>query len=349
MSEKNNDGDIWDGTAEGEEITILDVDRDGDIVDGSDGLDDHIKGYEGDDTITAGEGEDTVEGGEGDDVIIAGQSPRTDESDGDILYGDAGNDTFYAGSGDVVDGGDTDDDEAGDTLNVQGDVREIIYDPGTGDENGTVIFEDGSTLTFTEIENINVICFTPGTGILTNKGMIAVEDLCVGDRVLTRDNGMQTLRWVGAKTLNQQSLLQRPNLRPILIKKGSLGDDLPERDMYVSPNHRMLMKDPDNSLLLGDTEVLVAAKHLRARKGVEQVATAGVTYIHMLFDRHELVVADGYWTESFHPGHHAMSEMESAQRAEIFEIFPELEMDTSLTSMETARKVLKAHEAKLIA
>jgi hypothetical protein len=186
---------------------------------------------------------------------------------------------------------------------------------GNGAVTGRVIFEN--------IEQI-VPCFTPGTLIATPRGERAIEDLRVGDKVLTRDNGIQEIRWIGRKDLSARDLAMNPHLRPVLIRQGSLGNGLPERDMLVSPNHRVLVANDRTALYFDEHEVLVAAKHLVAGRDIAQVAMAGTSYIHIMFDRHEVVLSNGAWTESFQPGDYTLGGMGNAQRAEIFELFPEL-------------------------
>ena len=201
-------------------------------------------------------------------------------------------------------------------------------------------------MVFNDIENI--VCFTPGTLISTAKGAVPVQDLKVGDKVITRDNGLQTIRWVGAKTMEGRHLLDNQHLRPILIRKGSLGRDLPERDMKVSPNHRMLVANERTSLLFEEREVLVAAKHLIDHKGIQQIDVVGTTYIHMLFDHHEVILADGAWSESFQPGDYSLKGMGNSQRNEIFEIFPELRDAKGRNGYGAARRSLKRSEARLL-
>ena len=127
-----------------------------------------------------------------------------------------------------------------DVLDLTGsNVDFITYEAGDP-EAGTVTFLDGSTMTFSEIENV-IPCFTPGTTIATPKGERLVEELREVDRIITRDNGIQEIRWVGRKEMSGKSLVANPHLKPILVRAGSLGNGLPERDMLVSPNHRMLV------------------------------------------------------------------------------------------------------------
>ncbi len=58
--------------------------------------------------------------------------------------------------------------------------------------------------------------------------------------------------------------------------------------------------------------------------GVQQVDTVGVEYVHFLCDNHEVVLANGAWSESFQPGEYSMGSIDRAQRDEIYDLFPEL-------------------------
>jgi Ca2+-binding RTX toxin-like protein len=297
---------------------------------------DHILGDEGHDTLNGDEGEDCIEGGAGNDTIDGG-------SGDDHINGGHDMDTIYGSGGDFVDGGSGGDDF--DTLVVD-DVDFIEY-TSTDEEDGIVHFNNGETLVFEDIENI-VPCFTPGTMILTSQGEIPVQDLSVGDKVITRDNGMQEIRWIGSKALDGRMMLESPHLRPVLIRQGALGRGLPERDMMVSPNHRMLVANDKTSLLFEEREVLVAAKHIVDHKGIQQVDTIGVSYVHMMFDAHEVVLGDGTWTESFQPGDYSLKGIGNAQRNEIFEIFPELRDTHGRKNYVSARRSLKRGEARLL-
>jgi hypothetical protein len=133
-----------------------------------------------------------------------------------------------------------------------------------------------------------------------------------------------------------------------MIKAGSLGQGLPERDMLVSPNHRVLVSNDRTALYFEEREVLVAAKHLVNNSSIQALDTTGTTYIHFMFDQHEVVLSNGSWTESFQPGDYTLKGMGNAQRNEIFELFPELQSDQGLQDYTAARKTLKRHEAKIL-
>lgn len=194
----------------------------------------------------------------------------------------------------------------------------------------------------------SVPCFTPGSLIATPKGEVAVALLREGDRIITRDNGIQEIAWIGAKVLSGAELDAHPQMQPVLIKAGALGNGNPERDMLVSPNHRVLVSDLRAALHFGETEVLVAAKHLVDGKRFINVTANQVTYIHFMFARHQVVLSDGAWTESFQPGVQSLSGIGQSQRAEIMALFPELQGVGGLDTYESARTTLKRHEARLL-
>ncbi|GHC16447.1 hypothetical protein GCM10007291_13660 [Gemmobacter nanjingensis] len=314
------------------------------------GMDDNdvLYGGVGNDMLDGGIDQDTIYGDEGNDTILGGEGA-------DSLSGGDDRDTFVIGSandgiGDVIDGGEGGDDY--DTLDLRSAGPLVVHYAADNPENGTVDFLDADgnvtgTMTFTNIENV-IPCFTPGTLIATPRGEVPVEELKAGDRVITRDNGIQQIRWVGQKALNWTDLSLNPHLKPILIRKGSLGNGLPERDMMVSPNHRVLVANDRTALYFDEHEVLVAAKHLVAGRGVHEVDSMGTTYIHFMFDRHEVVLSNGAWTESFQPGDYTLNGMGNAQRNEIYELFPELKSDVGREAYGAARRTLKKHEARLL-
>ncbi|MGV8986755.1 MAG: Hint domain-containing protein [Cypionkella sp.] len=306
---------------------------------------DHMYGGDGNDQMYGGDGADTIEGGAGNDSLYAGGSGN------DQLFGGNDADSFFGGhAGEMVDGGEGGYDH--DTLDLTGaGPLHIVYDP-SNPENGTVQFLDPTdhhvtgTMSFKNIEKV-IPCFTPGTLIATPRGEVPVESLRTGDRIITRDNGMQEICWMGRRDLTWAELAAAPHLKPVLVRQGALGNGLPEQDMMVSPNHRLLVANDRTALYFDEHEVLVAAKHLIS-SGVHSIDAAGVSYIHFMCERHEVVLSNGAWTETFQPGDFTLKGMGNAQRSEIFEIFPELTTDAGLENYAAARKTLKRHEAVLL-
>lgn len=189
------------------------------------------------------------------------------------------------------------------------------------------------------------ICFVTGTQIATDKGTRAIEALRPGDRVITRDNGIQEIAWAGHREFTSADLNAHEDLRPILIKAGALGHNTPETDILVSPNHRMLITSDVTALVFDERETLVAAKHLLGKKGVSRVNNGGTGYHHILFEHHEVVLGNGAWSESFQPGDYSLGTLENDQKDEIFRIFPDLQNRETLGMFVSARRTLNKKEA----
>ncbi|MEP2531976.1 Hint domain-containing protein [Shimia sp.] len=185
-----------------------------------------------------------------------------------------------------------------------------------------------------------VVCFTTGTQIITQQGQRPVEELQPGDMVLTMDHGFQPLRWTGRRTVPA-----RGNMAPVLFQKGALGN---EETLTVSPQHRMLVAGWRVQMHFGEREVLVPAISLVNGGSVRQVESAEVTYVHIMFDCHEIVYAEGIPSESFLPGEHGLSAMGKASRDEIYSLFPELR-NVGLTAYGAdARPSIRPREAQLL-
>ena len=303
--------------------------------------DDAIFGDGGNDTLSGDMGADTLYGGLGDDEMYLAEGDDAYGGDGDDLFvlGDLGE----AGSGTIGVFGGEGDETGGDTLQLTADVTQadITFtntDDTAGGLSGNFTMADGTVVNFSEIENI--ICFTPGARILTDRGERAIETLRPGDMLLTRDHGYQPIRWIGQSTVKG-----RGKFAPVAINSTVL--DGARRPLLVSPQHRVLFTGYKAELLFGQNEVLVAAKHLVDGRDVRIVERELVTYFHLMFDRHEVVYAEGAATESFHAGDVGIAAISDAAREDMFTIFPNLRSDPSSYG-ETARMCLKAHEARLL-
>ena len=348
-------GTITNGTdtATFSEIEQIETGAGNDTITGAAGDQDVITGA-GDDTVTTtGTGADTISTGAGNDTITFSEADSIDGGTGDDTFtfedlGEATNGTITIVGGS---GGETPDDAdpntlEGDTLNLGFDAdmstlnitSTTVNADGNTSYDGTVQMDDGTVLEFSEIENI--ICFTPGTRIATPRGARDIATLQVGDLVVTRDHGLQPIRWIRSHTVPAMD-----RFAPIRIKPGVVTGQ--SKDLLVSPQHRMMFQGYRAELLFGEREVLVAAKHLVDGKLVTQETGGDVTYIHMMFDEHEVVYAEGAATESFHPGSVGLSAVSDPARDELFSVFPELRSNIGSYG-QTARLCLRAHEAQFL-
>jgi len=301
-------------------------------------------GLPGDDTIDGGDGDDTIFGEGGDDIIAVGA--------GDTAAGGAGADTFTLDFAQISSSGSTTVTVDGGTDGVDNDSLDLTgrgaftltetTDADGDSTSGTAIFDSGQVVNFAEIESLTV-CFAKGTQIRAEDGLYAIETLCVGDRLVTRDHGLQTIRWIGERSLLEEELANYPKLRPIRIAAGALGDRIPSRDLIVSPQHRIVVRSKIAMRMFDAEEVFVPAKHLLGLKGVT-IATdmTTVTYYHLLCDNHEIVEADGALAETLYTGTEAMKAMAPEALKEITLIFG----SQSLTNRPLALFCPKGKQAK---
>lgn len=194
-----------------------------------------------------------------------------------------------------------------------------------------------------------MVCFTPGTRIATPDGPRAVETLLAGDKVATRDSGPQEVLWIGQKEMSGARLYAMPDLRPVRIRSGALGEDRPEGDLLVSPDHRILVTGDRARAIWGEPEVLVAARDLIDDGTITRDHGAGRTsYIHLLLPSHQILCANGLDCESFHPADADLDHLGADQRSRLFDLMPTLAETPALYGAR-ARSVLSSAEAALLA
>lgn len=193
-----------------------------------------------------------------------------------------------------------------------------------------------------------VICFTPGTLIETEAGRRPVEALREGDRVLTRDDGAQPICWIGQRRISGARLHAMPHLRPVRLTAGAFGIARPDRDLIVSPQHRMLVRGAAARALFAEEEVLVRAcdlvngRQIRFEGGMPELH-----YIHLMFERHQILTANGLETESFHPASTRFEMIAPEQRAGLLALLPEV-AENPLSYGACARRALKPSEAAIL-
>ncbi|MCF3972218.1 Hint domain-containing protein [Paracoccus salsus] len=252
----------------------------------------------------------------------------------------------------------------GTTPPTYGSYQSVLIFPQPKVVNGETVyptFDLSASYRFKEIENVTkssegqayppqstVPCFVSGTMIETMFGPRAIESLTVGDLIRTRDNGMRWLSWIGSTYLSPAQLDLQPNLRPIRICAHALAPGVPARNLIVSPQHRVLVRSTIAQRMFDENEILVAAKHLVGLPGIEAISPQqGVTYWHMLFDGHEIVLSNGAWSESLFTGTQAMEAVGPQARREILTLFPQL-ADPGFRPV-GARRLLNGREGRRLA
>ena len=159
-------------------------------------------------------------------------------------------------------------------------------------------------------DNISIECFLTGTHILTDKGEITVENLEIGDKVVTAEGKIETVKWIGYQTVKPEQVKQPLRGYPILIKAGALGNNLPHRDLYVSPDHAMYFEG-----VLINAGALVNGTSI-----VKTEPTEAFTYYHVELENHALLLAEGAHAESYLPQNEERLAYENG--AEYEELYP---------------------------
>jgi hypothetical protein len=136
------------------------------------------------------------------------------------------------------------------------------------------------------------ICYLRGTRVLTPTGERCIEDLKIGDLVVTRFGGTQPIKWIGRQSYSADDVRDDLETAPVHFRAGSLGEDVPSRDLFISPGHSMLI---DGTLVL--------AKFLVNGITITQGRLPGMLdYFQLELDTHDCVLADGAWSETFADG-----------------------------------------------
>ncbi|WP_281856492.1 Hint domain-containing protein [Litoreibacter halocynthiae] len=227
------------------------------------------------------------------------------------------------------------------TLNADGTFG-YVNDADIEEVSFTYTIENSAGVSDVAFVTVNTIpCFVAGTLVETPSGARAVETLVPGDLVITKDEGAQPVRWIGSRAVDATG-----TLAPIRIEAGAFGD---HDALSVSPQHRILISDEMAEILFGEKEVLVAAKDLVNDHTVRRdTSQAQVTYVHILFDTHQVVYSERLATESFLPGPQSLQSFDHEVINEICTIFPEIDPMTGTGYGAAARTALKGYEAQLL-
>ncbi|MBS1086799.1 Hint domain-containing protein [Gluconobacter sphaericus] len=163
------------------------------------------------------------------------------------------------------------------TLSLTGDYTGEYFALSNDGHGDTLITAEGTP------------CYCRGTRIATERGDVAVENLTIGDRLLTISGAMRPIRWIGRRSYAGQFAATNPAVLPVMFRAGSLGDAVPARDLMVSPLHAMYL---DGVLI--PAEALVNGVSILRMENVDRV-----DYFHLELDTHDVILAEGAASETF--------------------------------------------------
>ncbi|NDW04559.1 Hint domain-containing protein [Jiella pacifica] len=210
-----------------------------------------------------------------------------------------------------------DDDQGGESLTIFGDINpddlfvHLSVDPPgqrfpvtyVGQTSGGVIVNDstygrllytdnsytnGSTISYST--NAYAFCFAQGTLIRTQRGDVPVQALAKGDIAVTASGTEREITWIGRRTLSLNG--EMAHMAPVRVRANAFGAGVPERDVFLSPGHPVLVRH-------NGAEVLVPVMNLINGTTIERTSLESVTYWHVELDQHDVLLADGLPAESF--------------------------------------------------
>ena len=176
-------------------------------------------------------------------------------------------------------------DGSGDDISVKvhngsGDDISVKVHDGSGDDI-SVHVHDGS--------GDDAPCYCRGTLIRTLGGEVAVEDLAIGDMVVTISGEAKAIKWIGRRSYAGRFIAGKREVLPIVVRAGALEPEIPARDLWLSPGHALLLDG-----------VLVQAEHLVNGLTILQADSVDqVEYFHLEFEAHEVILAEGAPAESY--------------------------------------------------
>ncbi|HEX4505204.1 MAG TPA: Hint domain-containing protein [Alphaproteobacteria bacterium] len=163
------------------------------------------------------------------------------------------------------------------TIQLAGDFTGDFFHLSNDGGNYTLLTEDTTP------------CYCRGTRIQTSRGEVPVEELKIGDLIVTLGGEALPLKWIGRRSYRDWLAVGNDEVQPILFKAGSIADGIPARDLYVSPEHAMFI---DGMLI--PARHLVNGASIGKMRGVEEI-----DYFHLEFDRHAVIFAEDAPAESF--------------------------------------------------
>jgi hypothetical protein len=207
----------------------------------------------------------------GDTIDITNLTPKQVAQDFGVTYTSLGGGSYgFNGSA------------GGETLTTASDGTLVFSGNFSGDH--FVLSGDGTDIQLMA----GPVCFLRGTRIRTVAGEKAVEDLTVGECVLTASGEARPIRWIGSRGLDCTHYPKPDFVWPVRIQSGAFAADLPARDLWVSPFHSILLEG-----------ALVQVEKLVNGATIVQVPRERVEYWHVELDSHDILLAEGVPAESY--------------------------------------------------
>jgi len=176
-----------------------------------------------------------------------------------------------------------------------------------------------------------VLCFVPGTQVRVPGGETSIQSLKEGDMVLTRDNGVERVLWIGERKLSGMELFSSPGLRPIRIRASTIRSGQPSDDLVLRPRQQVLISGARAQEFNTEELALVSVCDLLdERRTVVDYSSRDVTYIHILLEDHQILWANGVPVESCHPANSEIGQVNTADFERLLSLYPEMRYDAAI-------------------
>ena len=225
-------------------------------------------------------------------------------------------------------------------VSITGEVSQIVIVYGNGpnaNSNPTPQQIGISDLTF-DLQPA-IVCFTRSTLIRTPGGDVRIQDLRIGDLVVTADHGPQRIKWIGSRKVSAKG-----SLAPIRFAAGAIGNVEP---LLLSPQHRVLLSGWRAQLFAGTEEVMIPALHLVNDTTILRQKGDWVEYFHIMFAKHEILFANNAKCESLFLSDRSIAGLGPQSRQELEQIFPDLLCNPAMFG-KTARPCVPEYVSRLM-
>ena len=167
------------------------------------------------------------------------------------------------------------------------------------------------------------------TNVRTPCGARHIANLRPGDLIVTRDNGLQPVRSVWSRSVSAAEIAADPSLAPVCLRPRAIGPMMPQRDLRVAGDHRLLI--PGYRLIdRPDTAAaLIPARDIAGTSDAAFVdrASGDITYYNLVFDAHQVFAANGMPVESFLVTDASLSAVSAPVRETIEKALPDIGQD----------------------
>ena len=149
-----------------------------------------------------------------------------------------------------------------------------------------------TTFQVTATSVTDVVCYARGTMIRTPDGELPVENLRLGQQVITLVDGAevpQAVTWVGHRRIGLAAHRRPETVAPIRIERDAIADGIPHRDLLVSPDHAIFV----------DGKLICARQLINGTTIRREMGWSSVDYYHVELKEHAILLAEGLPAESY--------------------------------------------------